>query len=530
VSIVNFGSDGGILWLVLLDELVVTSRAVADTRSRRDKAGRLAELLRRLAPEERVPAIAWLCGELTQGKIGAGWAALRDLGASPAALEPTLQVAEVEGTFSALASASGAGSVNLRKRLLGELWTRATAQERDFLARVMRGELRQGGLDGVMAEGAALAAGVDVALLRRAWMLAGNLPTVAAAALAEGAPALARFELALFTPVLPMLASPTDGVEAAMARLGTAALEDKLDGARVQVHKDGELVRVFTRGLLEVTAQVPDVVEAALALPARRLVLDGEAIALRSPGGPPLPFQETMSRFARKVDVAARRAQTPLSVFFFDALRIDEATWLDRPARERFAALDALVPPAQRVPRLVTADVAEAERFLAAALARGHEGVMAKALDAPYQVGARGQSWLKLKKAHTLDLVVLAVERGSGRRSAWLSNIHLGARDPAGGFVMLGKTFKGMTDEMLVWQTEHFATLVTADDGWVVHLRPEQVVEIAFDGVQQSTQYPGGFALRFARVKRYRSDKRAADADTIDTVRAIFAADRARGG
>jgi DNA ligase-1 len=296
------------------------------------------------------------------------------------------------------------------------------------------------------------------------------------------------------------------------------------------VHKDGELVRVYTRGLLEVTAQVPEVVEAARALPAKRLVLDGEAIALRAPGGPPLPFQETMSRFARKVDVAARRAETPLSVFFFDALRVDDETWLDRPAVDRFAALDALVPPAQRIPRLVTADAAEADRFLAAALARGHEGVMAKALDAPYQVGARGQSWLKLKKAHTLDLVVLAVERGSGRRSAWLSNIHLGARDPAGGFVMLGKTFKGMTDEMLVWQTEHFATLAVADDGWVVQLRPEQVVEIAFDGVQQSTQYPGGFALRFARVKRYRPDKRAADADTIDTVRAIFAADRARGG
>lgn len=514
---------------MLLDELVRTSRAVADTRSRREKAGRLAELIRRLAPDERVPAIAWLCGELTQGKIGAGWAALRDLGATPAAVSATLQVAEVESTFAALARASGAGSVALRKRLLGELWTRATEAERDFLTRVMHGALRQGGLDGVMAEGAALAAGVDVAQLRRAWMLAGNLPAVAAAALAEGAPALARFELALFTPVLPMLASPGDGVEAAMERLGQAALEDKLDGARVQVHRDGDLVRVFTRGLLEVTAQVPDVALAALALPAQRLVLDGEAIALR-PGGQPRPFQETMSRFARKVDVAARRAETPLSVFFFDALRIDDATWLDRPANERFAALDALVPAGLRVPRLVTADAAEADRFLAAALARGHEGVMAKALDAPYQVGARGQAWLKLKPAHTLDLVVLAVERGSGRRSAWLSNIHLGARDPAGGFVMLGKTFKGMTDEMLAWQTEHFATLATGEDGWVVHLRPEQVVEIAFDGVQQSTQYPGGFALRFARVKRYRSDKRAADADTIDTVRAIFAADRARGG
>jgi DNA ligase 1 len=514
---------------MLLAELVTTSQAVAATRSRREKAGRLAELLRRLEPDERVPAIAWLCGELTQGKIGAGWAALRDLGGTPAAAERTLGVFEVERCFAEMAAASGSGSAGARKRLLGQLWTRATADERDFLGRVMRGELRQGGLDGVMAEGAALAAHVEIGQLRRAWMLAGNLPAVAAAALAGGAPALAAFDLALFTPVLPMLASPSDGVSDAIERLGTAALEDKLDGARVQVHRDGELVRVFTRGLLEVTAQVPEVVEATLALPAQRLVLDGEAIALR-PGGAPRPFQETMSRFARKVDVAAERARVPLSVFFFDALRIDDDAYLDRAAQERFAALDALVPREQRVPRLITADADEAERFLAAALARGHEGVMAKALDAPYQVGARGQSWLKLKRAHTLDLVVLAVERGSGRRTGTLSNIHLGARDPqAGSFVMLGKTFKGMTDEMLAWQTERFAQLAVADDGWVVELRPEQVVEIAFDGVQQSNQYPGGLALRFARVKRYRDDKRAADADTIEVVRAIFDHDRARG-
>ncbi len=516
---------------MLLAELIATSRAVADTRSRKEKAGRLADLLRRLAAEERVPAIAWLCGELTQGKIGAGWAALRDLAGTPAPADASLTVAEVQQAFEASAHLAGAGVAAARKRLLGALWARARADERDFLARVVRGELRQGGLDGVMAEGAALAANVDVASLRRAWMLAGNLPEVAAAALAGGAPALAAFELTLFTPVLPMLASPADGVAAVLERLGTAALEDKLDGARVQVHRDGDLVRVFTRGLLKVTAQLPEVVEAALALPARRLILDGEAIALRGPGGPPLPFQETMSRFARRVDVAAERARVPLSVFFFDALRIDDDAWLDRSAAERFAALDALVPATQRVARLLTADADEAERFLAAALARGHEGVMAKALDAPYQVGARGQSWLKLKKAHTLDLVVLAVERGSGRRSGFLSNIHLGARDPAsGGWVMLGKTFKGMTDEMLAWQTQRFAELaVTEHDGWVVELRPEQVVEIAFDGVQESTQYPGGFALRFARVKRYRDDKRAAEADTIDTVRAIFAHDRARG-
>ncbi len=512
-----------------LAELVVTSRAVAATRSRRQKADCLAALLRRLDARERVPAIAWLCGELPQGKLGVGWAALRDLAESPAAPQASLPIVEVERTFSAIAELAGNGRAPARRRLLGELWARATIDERDFLRRVLLGELRQGGLDGVMAEGAALAAGVPPAALRRAWMLAGNLPAVAAAALADGAAALARFSLTVFTPVLPMLASPAEGVAEAMARLGTAALEDKLDGARVQVHRDGDQVRVFTRGLLDVTAQLPEIVEAVRALPARRLVLDGEAIALQ-PGGAPRPFQETMARFAKRVDAAALRAQVPLSAFFFDVLLVDDEVFLDRPAQERFAALDALVPPAARVPRLVTADAAAAEQFLVAALARGHEGVMAKALGAPYQVGARGQSWLKLKRAHSLDLVVLAVERGSGRRSGFLSNIHLGARDPErGGFVMLGKTFKGMTDVMLAWQTAHFNELAVGDDGWVVRLAPEQVVEIAFDGVQQSTQYEDGLALRFARVKRYRDDKPAAEADTIDTVRAIFARDRARG-
>jgi DNA ligase-1 len=514
---------------VLLSSLCDTHRAMADVRSRKAKAGLLAALLRRLTPQERVPAIAWLTGVLCQGRLGVGYATVRELAGCAAAAQPSLVVVEVDAIFAAIATLGGRGSAGERRRLLGELFARATAEEQAFLSRVLLGELRQGGLDGIMADALALAAGVDAAALRRAWMLAGDLPLVGAAVLEEGAPALARFALAVFTPVLPMLATPCGGVEDALGRLGEAALEHKLDGARVQVHRDGDEVRVYTRSLLDATGQVPEIVAAALALPVRRVVLDGEVLALR-PDGRPRPFQETLSRFSRRKDASLREA-VPLSPFFFDALLVDDQELVGAPAAERFAALDALVPDAQRVLRLVTADPAAAEAFYQAALARGHEGVMAKALAMPYQVGARGQAWLKVKRAHTLDLVVLAVERGSGRRSGTLSNIHLGARDPAsGGFVMLGKTFKGMTDAMLAWQTRRFAELAERDEGQVVWLRPEQVVEIEFDGLQQSSQYPGGLALRFARVVRYRGDKRAAEADTIDSVRALFEAERARGG
>jgi DNA ligase-1 len=514
---------------VLLAELCDTHHAMAAVRSRKAKAERLAELLRRLAPGERVPAIAWLTGALPQGRLGVGYATVREIAACPAAAEPTLDVGAVDAAFGAIAGLAGPGSSNERKRLLGELFARATEDEQAFLSRVLLGELRQGGLDGIMADALALAAGVDADALRRAWMLAGDLPQVGAALLEGGAPALARFALAVFRPVLPMLATPCDGLDDALDRLGEAALEHKLDGARVQVHRDGGEVRVFTRGLLDVTAQVPELVAAARALPARRAVLDGEVIALH-PDARPRPFQETMSRFSRRKDASLRDA-VPLSPFFFDVLLVDDRELLDTPAAERFAALDALVPAAQRVPRLVTGDAEAAAAFLADALARGHEGVMAKSLAAPYQVGARGQAWLKVKRSHTLDLVVLAVERGSGRRSGTLSNIHLGAGDPeSGGFVMLGKTFTGMTDAMLAWQTRRFAELAERDEGWVVWLRPEQVVEIEFDGIQASTRYPAGLALRLARVVRYRDDKRAGEADTIDTVRALFEAERARGG
>ncbi|HSC63719.1 MAG TPA: ATP-dependent DNA ligase, partial [Caldimonas sp.] len=348
----------------------------------------------------------------------------------------------------------------------------------------------------------------------------------------EGAAGLARFAVAMHRPVQPMLATPADDIAAAMAKLGTAALEWKVDGARVQVHKAGGQVKVYTRALKDVTASAPEIVEALHALPARELILDGEAIALAADGAP-LPFQVTMRRFGRKLEVERMRAELPLAVYFFDCLHVDGTPLLDRPAQERFDALAAALPGALVIPRIVTGDVAAAEDFYADALARGHEGVMAKALDAPYEAGRRGASWLKVKRAHTLDLVVLAAEWGHGRRHGWLSNLHLGARDPQGAYsstggVMLGKTFKGMTDALLEWQTRELLAREVRRDGYTVWVEPELVVEIAFNDLQESPQYPGGLALRFARVKGYRGDKSAADADTIDAVRAMHAAQVAR--
>jgi len=355
-------------------------------------------------------------------------------------------------------------------------------------------------------------------------MLAGSVPVVAQAALTEGTAGLQRFSLQLFQPLLPMLAQPAQDVDDALSKLGVAAFEWKLDGARVQVHKSGDEVRVYSRGLNDVTAAVPEIVEAVRPLPVRAVVLDGETIALRSQGRPQ-PFQVTMRRFGRKLDVDVMRHELPLQVFFFDALRRDDEDLIDRPAAERVEALVETLPSGLRIPRLTTADSAAAQAFLAEALARGHEGIMAKSLDAPYEAGSRGNSWLKIKQAHTLDLAVLAAEWGHGRRRGWLSNLHLGARDPASNaFVMLGKTFKGLTDEMLAWQTKTLLELEVSRDAWTVYVRPELVVEIAVSEIQESAQYPGGLALRFARVKRYRPDKRPEDADTIDMVRQLYAA------
>jgi DNA ligase-1 len=503
---------------MLLDEIVQTSRTVAETRARSAKVEALAACLRRLGPDEMATGVTYLSGALP--RIRVGWASLRDL-PPPASPPPTLELLEVDAGLSRIAAASGAGSQARRKEELRALFSRATESEQRFLRGLLHGELRQGALEGVMTEAVARAADVPVADIRRALMLTGDLTKVASAALADGAAGLAQFRLEVLRPVKPMLAQTAENPAAALERTGPAAVEWKLDGARLQVHRLGPEVRAFTRSLADVTERVPEVVDAVLALPVEGVVLDGEVIALR-PDGRPHPFQVTMSRFGSSVDVEVQRSSVPLSPVFFDCLHVDGDDLLDRPCAERFVQLAMHVPEALRVPRVETAEPTDADRFLEDALAHGHEGVMVKALAAPYEAGRRGAAWLKVKRAQTLDLVVLAAEWGHGRRQGKLSNLHLGARDPASGeFVMLGKTFKGMTDEMLAWQTERLLELQESTDGYTVHVRPELVVEVAFDGVQASSRYPGGVALRFARVKGYRTDKSAVEADTIDLVRAF---------
>jgi DNA ligase-1 len=508
---------------VLLIDVATTSAEVGGSAARRAKITRIAELLSHAKSDPKLVTIvvSWLSGELPQRQIGVGWAALRSL--PPAATQPSLTVIGVDAALATIGAVSGKGSQARRAELVAELFSSGTETEQTFLRRLLTGELRQGALAGVMADAVAAAAQIPAAAVRRAAMLGGDLPSVAAAGLTGGTVALDAFTLRVGRPVGPMLAQTAAGITEALEKLGgTAIFEAKLDGARVQVHREADQVTVYSRSLDDVTARLPEVVEATLTLPVADLIADGEAIALR-PDGRPQPFQVTGSRFGRSVDVAAARAAQPLSLFFFDILHRDGVDLLDTPASERAAVLDDIAPAQNRVDRLVTSDPAAAADFLAATLAAGHEGVMAKSLTARYEAGRRGAGWLKVKPVHTLDLVVLAVEWGSGRRRGKLSNIHLAARDPAtGGFVMLGKTFKGMTDAMLDWQTARFHELaVGGTDGYVVELRPEQVVEVAFDGVQQSSRYPGGLALRFARVLRYRDDKGPDQADTIDTVREL---------
>jgi DNA ligase-1 len=520
------------LSFVLLLDVASTSLKVGATSSRLTKVGHIADLLRHAAPDPESVAIivSWLSGELRQRQIGVGWVSLR--AQPPPAAHPILTVAAVDGTFTEIGAVSGKGAQARRAELITTLFAAATESEQTFLLRLLGGELRQGALAGIMADAVAKAAGIPAAAVQRAAMLGGDLPAVAVASLKAGlsgaAVALEAFTLRVGRPVGPMLAQSATSVADALERHGgTTIFEAKLDGARVQIHRAGDAVTVYTRSLHDVTARLPEVVEATLALPVRTLIADGEAIALR-PDNRPHRFQVTASRFGRSIDVAAAHATQPLSVFFFDILHCDGLDLLDAPTTDRLAALDALVPAQHRVDRLVASDPVLAAGFLDATLAAGHEGVMAKAPAAHYLAGRRGAGWLKVKPVHTLDLVVLAVEWGSGRRRGKLSNIHLGARDPATGeFIMVGKTFKGMTDAILDWQTARFSELAVvrtdgATDGYVVQLRPEQVVEIALDGVQKSSRYPGGVALRFARVLRYRDDKSPAEADTIDAVRALY--------
>jgi DNA ligase-1 len=507
--------------VTLLAEVVRASAAVAATSSRRAKIRLIAECLRALQPEEIEIAIPYLSGDIRQGKLALGYASLHSALGSPAPA-PALTLSDVDAAFGHLKDIKGKGAANLRARELKNLFSKATAEEQDLLLRLIVGELRQGALEGVMLEAVAAAARLPAAEVRRAATFAGGIAQVARAALTGGAKALQPFAVRLMQPVLPMLAQPAEDVGAALGALGSALFEWKLDGARVQVHKAGAEIRVFTRNLNDVSAAVPEVVAALSNAKAQSLILDGEAIALR-PDARPHPFQITMRRFGRKLDVEAQRRELPLSVFFFDCLLRDGQPIVDRGAGERHDVLRQVLSSTLVTPSLITEDLAKAEAFYHDAMAHGHEGVMAKALDAPYEAGRRGAGWLKVKRARTLDLVVLAAEWGHGRRRGWLSNLHLGARDPqAVGFVMLGKTFKGLTDEMLEWQTREFLAREMRRDEWTVHVRPELVVEIAFNDVQESPQYPGGLALRFARVKGYRPDKRPDEADTIDTVRALY--------
>jgi DNA ligase-1 len=539
---------------VLLSELVRTSAAVAGAPGRKAKIEAIADLLRQAAPAEVPVAVAFLSGELRQRQIGVGFAAIRDLlgdtayaspdgpdpdqppGSASDHTAPPLTLADVDAAFAAIGAISGPGTQAERRRLLGAVFTRATPAERSFLTRLLGGELHQGALEGVMSDAVARAAGVRPEEVRRAHLLGGSLPAVAQAALSAGdgpeaaSAALGEFHLQVGRPLRPMLAASAPTVAAAFERVSPAAVEWKIDGIRIQVHRQGSQVTVFTRSLDDITARLPEITAAVLGATADSLVLDGEAIALGRRGRA-RPFQVTASRAGTQGAPGADRADVPLTPFFFDLLHLDGRDLIDEPATQRQHLLAAVLPADVRVPRIVTSDVAEAERFFADAVGRGHEGVVVKSLDAPYAAGRRGSEWIKVKPRHTLDLVVLAAEWGHGRRRGWLSNLHLGARDPAGGFVMLGKTFKGLTDQMLGWQTSRLlelaeqATQPAGDPArayGVVRVRPELVVEIAFDGVQASPRYPGGVALRFARVLRYRPDKTAAAADTIDAVRAIW--------
>jgi ATP-dependent DNA ligase I len=534
---------------VLLSEVVDVSAGVTATSARNAKIAQIAALLARAEPGQVAVAVAFLSGELLQGQIGVGYATIGELfraaeaagdevqrGDGPSTAPLTLT--EVNDAFTAIGAVTGPGSVAQRRRQLAALFARATEPEREFGVRLLAGDLRQGALEGVMTEAVARAAGVPAEEVRRAHQLGGSLPEVAEAALstpqADGALAALRgFTLRVGRPVRPMLAASAPDAAAALAQISPAAAEWKIDGIRIQVHRAAGEVAVFTRTLDDITTRVPEIVEAALALPVTAVVLDGEAVAL-APDGRPRPFQVTAARTASQGDVARMRAQTPLSPFLFDLLHLNGNDVIDEPASERHRLLAQIVPTALLIPRIVTAELAEAEAFFADAVARGHEGVVLKSLDAPYRAGRRGGEWIKVKPRHTLDLVILAAEWGHGRRRGVLSNLHLGARDPeTGGLVMLGKTFKGLTDEMLAWQTGKLLDLAdppvpAAADAdrlqayGVVRVRPELVVEIAFDGVQASRRYPGGLALRFARVLRFRPDKNAAEADTIDSVRAVW--------
>ena len=514
---------GPTVWrMVKLADIVDTSRDVAATRSRRQKTERLAQLLAALEPGEAQAAVGFLCGELRQGKLGVGHRTLQQLQRQSADVEPSVTVAELDATFQQLRELSGKGSAGRRDQLLRSLFERLSTAERDFVARLMVGELRQGALEALVVDALGLSTGISAPVLRRAMLFAGDATRVAEMALTGGEAALSALSVELFRPLRPMLAQTAKDVADAVARLSPCVFEQKLDGARIQVHRAAESVAIYSRNGNDVTDALPEVAALARSFDAQTLVLDGEAIALR-PDRRPQPFQVTMRRFGRKLDVEEVGRTLPLSAFFFDCLYLNGQVLVEQTNAQRWAALCSVVPEASRVVRTPVDSDERGEGVMQAALQTGHEGIVAKSLASAYESGRRGAGWLKLKPAPTLDLVVLAVEWGSGRRQGLLSNLHLGARNPeTGGFVMLGKTFKGLTDATLAWQTEKLRALATTETDGVVHVRPELVVEIAFDGLQKSAHYPGGMALRFARVRRYREDKSATEADTISFVRSLY--------
>jgi DNA ligase-1 len=502
---------------MLLARMVETSRAMANTTKRLLKTELLSTLLRQLDPEEVEITVAWLSGTSRQGRIGVGYATIRAAVTTPA-VEASLEIVTVDRAFSEIASVRGAGAEQRRRELLRQLFERATEPERQFIIGVLGGELRQGALEGIMMEALAKASQINIDRIRRAAMMAGSVASIARAVLERGEQALSDFDVQLFRPIQPMLAQSAEDVSEAMEQLGESALEYKFDGARVQAHKSGDHVVIYSRSMNDVSSAVPEVVAAIRALPAHDLILDGEVLSLDSEGRPQ-PFQVSMRRFGRKVNVEELLNELPMTPFWFDLLYLNGRSTLDEAQFQRFAELSHLAPANHLVPNLRTSDAELAEEFVRNALEQGHEGVMVKAPNAPYAAGARGQSWIKVKQAKTLDLVILAAEWGNGRRKGFLSNLHLGARDlEKGGFAMLGKTFKGLTDAMLAWQTEEFLKIEVARDAYTVYLEPKVVAEIAFNEIQVSSRYPSGLALRFARVKRYRSDKTVADIDTFQMV------------
>lgn len=506
---------------MLLAEAVETSRRITATSRRLEKIDLLAALLRRLNPEEVEVTVAFLSGTTRQGRIGVGYATLRAAIGEPFE-KPVLAILEVDRTLEELASVRGVGSEARKRELLQRLFSRATREEAQFLSGLLLGELRQGALEGIMLEAVAKASGLSAERIRRAAMLGGGITAIARAAMAEGDAGLQRFDVQLFCPLQPMLAQTAEDVSEALENLGgEAALEYKFDGARVQAHKSGDEVRIYSRSANDVGEAIPEIVTAVRAIPAHSVILDGEVLSLDAQGRPQ-PFQVSMRRFGRKVNIDQLQRELPMTPFWFDLLYLNGAPLLDDLQARRFRELSSLVPAGNLVPHLETESRDHAEDFLHQALASGNEGVMAKSRHAPYAAGARGQSWLKIKRARTLDLVILAAEWGNGRRQGWLSNLHLGARDTEkGGFAMLGKTFKGLTDEMLAWQTAELQKIEIARDKYTVYVEPKIVVEIAFNEIQVSPRYKSGLALRFARVKRYRPDKSAAESDTFQTVQRL---------